>query len=111
MYGLPQQEKKTRGRPKRYLQDPFLLADWTLDEFKLVLDDVCTGIVRSYDTNEGHYRNALNISKLKQVFCYCPMVSVDGIKHQLDCSHRMAQRYFQAAEHCLPFLIRAANRY
>ena len=95
-------------RPKKIVLNPLVIEDSNLianeDGINQALDDIVTGIIRSFAMNGSqHY---VNRWKVLLMFKQLDEFSKDIVQGYVGCSEAQAKRYMQVLNACTPFVAR-----
>lgn len=74
--------------------------DYVHDE---ALDDIVTGVIRSFDVASSHKGNKLNVSVIRSMLHKLPIISSLAIEDNYGYSRAQAKRYAQACRLCVQF--------
>ena len=95
-------EQKT-GRPAKSIpnhQHGQVLGDVLDDEHETdkALDDIITGVVRSFNTDDGHKGHKLNVAVVRHMIDKLPIISTQSIEDNFGYSPVHARRYVLACK-------------
>lgn len=95
-------------RPVKVIPNPLVIEDTNLianeDDINQALDDIVTGIIRSFDMNGSQYY--VNRWKVLLMFKHIDSFSMPVVKGYVGCSDTQAKRYMQVLSACAPFVAR-----